>query len=181
MHALLPGAGTSQCLHAMQKPWLQAGTSRLLTSEVSATVADDIADLQQQGICVSDALLSPRPSRIGKLLNRCPFWLHPQDECTNTSFSAGRTATLICKPTNTEMNSPCFRLASDAAMSSLEAADLDSAALKPRWSTGSHGQHPARQPGLPRSPLSSRNPPVLSVFAHDEHQVLTGSMPPYFI
>ena len=171
---------TSSCLYALQKPWLQAGTSRLLTSEVSATVADDIVDLQQQGFSVSDALLSPRPSRFGKLLNRYPFRLQPHDSCDNTLISKDRTATLICMPTILKTDLPCFRLVSDAAISSLEAADLDSAALKPRWSTGSHGQHTARQFGLPHSPLLSHNPPVASVFAQDEHQVLTGNMPPHF-
>ena len=97
VHALRACDSTSQCLDALQKPWLQAGTSRLLASEVSATVADDIADLQQQGLSVSDAFLSPRPSRIGKLLSRCSFWLHLQDRYRNTPISPGRTAILICK------------------------------------------------------------------------------------
>ena len=57
-------------LFATQTPWLQAGTSRLLTSEVSATVADEIAEARQQGARGPDDFLSPRPSRIGRLLQR---------------------------------------------------------------------------------------------------------------
>ena len=57
-------------LSATQTPWLQAGTSRLLTSEVSATVADEIAEARQQGARGPEDFLSPRPSRIGRLLHR---------------------------------------------------------------------------------------------------------------
>ena len=104
MHALLPSGGTSQCLRALQKPWLQAGTSRLLTSEVSATVADDIADLQQQGLSVSNAFLSPRPSRIGKLLNRYCFWLYPHDVETLKPVKAGL---LSCSASQTCLKAIC--------------------------------------------------------------------------
>ena len=63
-------------LFAMQMPWLQAGTSRLLTSEVSATVADEIAEARQQGARDPEDFLSPRPSRIGRLLQRYPLLPH---------------------------------------------------------------------------------------------------------
>ena len=53
-----------------QTPWLQAGTTQLLTSEVSVQVADDIEELQQQGIMPRSSLLSPRSSRMGNLLQR---------------------------------------------------------------------------------------------------------------
>lgn len=54
----------------LQTPWLQVGTTQLLTSEVSVKVADDIEELQQQGIMPRSSFFSPGPSRVGSLMQR---------------------------------------------------------------------------------------------------------------